>query len=255
MNRFILILAYLSNSESFLVPVFTASNGSRYLHSTDKLSSSIRTAIDDVRTDFNVELNVSIIESDCAPDVTVNKAVRIVTRGWEDPEKRPVALVGFTCDTEHKTFGSLAGKWKVPLITAGMRRIMGDISDRKQSGWDTTVRTGINAEIIGNFISDLFSKIVFDRTFTPTGVTLLHVENSNFGYPVSEQQLGDCHVYMLAIARKIKELNNSTKNKIEFNVINIISQTEKEFCSDSRSIMDAIFSTSRTVLFCLGNWS
>ena len=42
----------------FLVPVFTASNGSSFLHSVDRLSVHLRTAIEDVRRDFDVDLQV-----------------------------------------------------------------------------------------------------------------------------------------------------------------------------------------------------
>ena len=62
-------------------------------------------AIQDVKLDFDVDMNVTIVESDCAPATTLNKASKIVGRGRKNPESAPIAMVGFTCDEEHKTFG------------------------------------------------------------------------------------------------------------------------------------------------------
>jgi len=202
---FVLILNLLITawSRSFSVPIFAASRGSQYYHSVDKLANHIRTAVDDVRENFNVQLNVTIIESDCAPDVAVNRMVAIVRRGWEQPNLRPVALVGFTCDAEYDTIGSLAGKWKLPIITAGMRRIMNDMEHRTKRGLDTTVRTGVNGEIIGKFVHDLLRERIFKDGGPSTGIALLHVETSSYGYPTSKSAEGDCSVYMNAISEEL----------------------------------------------------
>ena len=57
-----------------------------------------------------------------------------MNRSWKKTGKKPVSLVGLTCDSEHEVFGSLAGLWKLPVITAGMRRIMGNMTDRTEKG-------------------------------------------------------------------------------------------------------------------------
>ena len=50
---------------------------------------------------------------------TINKVSAVFQKGKTDPEQRPVAFVGFSCDAEQKVFGDLASLWNIPIISTG----------------------------------------------------------------------------------------------------------------------------------------
>ena len=50
---------------------------------------------------------------------TINKVSAVFQKGKNDTEERPVAFVGFSCDSEQKVFGDLASLWNIPIISTG----------------------------------------------------------------------------------------------------------------------------------------
>ncbi|CAG5098647.1 Oidioi.mRNA.OKI2018_I69.XSR.g15855.t1.cds [Oikopleura dioica] len=235
-------LNYRNNK--FFVPVFTA-NSTKYLHTTDKLSSEIIKAIEDVKKEFGIDLDVNIFESNCQPDLVISKTLSL----WQNRSQAPpVGLVGFSCDAEHHTVAQLASQWELPLIAPGMRRILGEKDSPRRKKASTTIRTGLHSDVLARFLKDLLDDQIFNDTYDPInpfGVSLLSLAESKHGYPKSSENDGDCGAYMAQLHSKL------SKEKKKYSPVSIIAENEEEFCDKQDQIVAEIMARSRTVIFCM----
>jgi len=233
-----------AKNEEFFVPVFTA-NDTKYLHTTDKLTYEIVKAIEDVKLEFGIDLDVRIFESNCEPELVISKVLSLWQNRTQAP---PVGFVGFSCDAEHQTVAQLASQWQLPLLTPGMRRVLGAKESPRREQASTTVRTGLHSDVLARFLKELLDDQIFNDTYDPInpfGVSLLSLATGTHGYPKSASLQGDCGAYLSQLHSKLARAPN------KYSPVSIIAENEDEFCEKQEQIVAEIMARSRTVIFCM----
>ena len=153
MHIWLLLVSQLIHG--YYVPILSTNN-SAYHHGAINVERAIKTAIEHVKEDFDIELNPKYLMTDCDPAKTINKIAAIYHRGVRSEKQesdRPVAFVGFACDAEYNSFAELSAHddWRVPIIATGVRTNLA----QRRSQLDTTIRVGVTAEAVGELIKQI----------------------------------------------------------------------------------------------------